>query len=260
MTGADIHPVPPPGALVGNAPRTAASAGADPAACHSVAGRRWHIRRLRPLDAVRLAACFERMSATARMARFFAAKRQLTESELKHLCSPDGWEHMALGAFAVDDRGREQELLGAVRCLRLPERRDTADLGIAVADDARGLGLGRELLTALSRHAKVRGIRTLHCDVLARNRPMHALAEAFGAERVGGDAGTVSYHIPLMPAQPAGGPWMDWGDLPLPPQMLPEWLLPDPLAAQRDWYQLLDHTAALWLPGAWGEANAAAGA
>jgi RimJ/RimL family protein N-acetyltransferase len=237
-----MYPEPPLTPATVHTQPNVGSAGPLRAAHRSRRERRWHIRRLWPGDALRLAACFERMSAGARQARFFAAKNCLTQTELAHLCRPDGWEHIALGAFAVDTSGRERELLGAVRCLRLPNQRDTADFAIAIADDARGLGLGSDLLTALTRHARTRGVRTLSCDVLAHNRAMRALAERFGAERVGGDAGTVGYRIPLLPARTTGGLSVDWAELPL----------PDPVAAQYGFRSLLDQAAALWFPGAWG--------
>jgi len=216
-------------------------------------GRRWRIRRLRPADGPRLRACFQRLSAEARQARFFGAKERLTDAEVEHFCRPDGWEHIALGAFAVTADGADAELLGAARCLRLPARRDTAELAMAVADEVRGLGLGRALLKALVAHARPRGIRTLHCEVLTRNRPMRALAESFGGERSGGEDGSVTYRIPLLPAaEPLVPPAPDW----------PGAVLLDPVAVQHDWCTLLGAVAtctaagledagACWLPGAW---------
>jgi GNAT superfamily N-acetyltransferase len=171
------------------------------------------------------------MSEEARLARFFGAKMRLSPAEIDHLCRPDGWEHIALGAFAIDGGGREQELLGAVRCLRLPARRDTAELAIAVADDARGLGLGRALLAALAAGARPRGIRALHLEVLATNRPMRALAEGAGAVLQEAAEGVVVYRLPL---RSAGNGW---------PRASREWAVPpvlDPVAAARHWLAWLD--------------------
>lgn len=194
-------------------------------------GRRWRSRRLRPGDGPRLAACFGRLSDEARQARFFGVRARLSAAEVDQLCSPDGWEHIALGAFAVDTAGREQELLGAVRCLRLPARRDTAELAIAVADDARGLGLGRALLAALMASARPRGIRALHLEVLATNRPMRALADAAGAVLQESADGVVVYRLPLRPAGNAQS------------RAPREWAVPpmlDPVAAARQWVAWLD--------------------
>mgnify|MGYP006271433615 CR=1 FL=1 len=213
-------------------------------------GRRWHIRRLRPADGPRLAACFARMSKAARYARFFAAKHRLTDAEIAHFCRPDGWEHMALAAVAIDGAGREQELLGAVRCLRLPQRRDTADLAIAVADDARGAGLGRALLSALIAHARPRGIHWLHCDVLGHNQPMRGLAEGFGGEPVSSDEDGLAYEVPVgrVPTDDASA--LGW----------PELVLPDPVAMHHNWWSLLDDAASPWLPGARAPVTASAAA
>lgn len=191
-----------------------------------------------------------RMSEAARYARFFAAKRQLTDAEIAHFCRPDGWEHMALGAIAIDSAGRERELLGAVRCLRLPQRRDTADLAIAVADDGRGTGLGHALLSALIAHVRPRGIHWLHCDVLAHNQPMRALAERFGGEPVAADEDSLAYAVPV--ARPSAGDASPLG--------WPDFVLPDPVAMHHDWCSLLDDAASPWLPGACAPAEPTAAA
>jgi GNAT superfamily N-acetyltransferase len=190
------------------------------------------------------------MSEAARYARFFAAKRRLTDAEIAHFCRPDGWEHMALAAFAIDGAGREQELLGAVRCLRLSHRRDTADLAIAVADDARGTGLGRALMSALMAHVRPRGIHRLHCDVLGHNRPMRALVEHFGGEPVASDEDSLAYEMSVGRGPAGDGPPLGW----------PAFVLPDPVALHHDWCSLLDDAASPWLPGACAPATPSAAA
>jgi ribosomal protein S18 acetylase RimI-like enzyme len=203
-------------------------------------GRRFRIRRLYPGDGLRLAACFARMSNDARQARFFGAKRRLTPAELRHFCSPDGWDHIALGALALGSGGADAELLGAVRCLRLPASRRTADLAIAVADDARGLRLGDALLAALTRQARLRGITNFHCEVLRTNLPMRGLAERFDGELTEHTEDTLVYRLPV--AEPAvatetGGGAEGW--------RLPAVL--DPIAVRHDLLDWLDGTAACGL-------------
>jgi GNAT superfamily N-acetyltransferase len=175
------------------------------------------------------------LSPEARQARFFGAKARLGDAEIRHLCRPDGWDHLALGAFARTPAGADAELLGAVRCLRLPAQRNAAELAITVADDARGRGLGRVLLAALLRQARARGIRELHCEVLAVNRPMRALAVAFGAVVKGGEEGTILYRLPLSPTP--GGFHVPASD---------GWLLPlmDPVAAHHACGTLFDQATA----------------
>jgi RimJ/RimL family protein N-acetyltransferase len=179
------------------------------------------------------------MSDEARQARFFGARARLSAAEVDQLCRPDGWEHIALGAFAVDREGRERELLGAVRCLRLPARRDTAELAIAVADDAAGLGLGRALLAVLMASARPRGIRALHLEVLATNRPMRALAEAAGAVLRDAADGVVVYRLPLRPASGR----QRAPESPLPPLL-------DPVAAAWHWLAWWDDGLNLGFDGA----------
>jgi RimJ/RimL family protein N-acetyltransferase len=197
--------------------------------------RRCRIRRLHPSDAAHIEACFERMSNEARQTRFFGAKRRLSAAEIAFFSAPDGWDHIALGAVELTDGGREADLLGAVRCVRIPGARGTADFAIAIADEVRGLGLGDALLTALIRQARPRGIRAFHCEVLRRNGTMRRLAERFGGELVeGGD--TLVYRLPVaakpapLDAWPAGA-WSAFG-------------LVDPVAARHDWCDLLDTAAA----------------
>jgi acetyltransferase len=59
-----------------------------------------------------------------------------------------------------------------------------AEFAIAVADDWQGVGLGRELMQRLSRHAARRGVRRLVGDVLPGNRAMFAVTASLGGELV----------------------------------------------------------------------------
>jgi RimJ/RimL family protein N-acetyltransferase len=199
-------------------------------------GRRCRIRRLRPGDGERLHACFARMSDAARQTRFFAAKRHLSAAEIAYFSAPDGWDHLALGAVVLAASGREAELLGAVRCLRFPGAHGTADLAIALADDARGLGLGEALLTALLRQARPRGISAFHCEVLRHNQPMRRLAERFGGGVVEANADTLVYRLPLAAKAAPLDAWPEAGWTALG--------LMDPVAVHHDWCELVDGAAA----------------
>ena len=84
--------------------------------------------------------------------------------------------HFALGALR--GWGARREGLGIARFIRLPDRPDTAEAAIAVAERAQRLGLGRALLTRLLDAARERGIRTIRMEVLAANLPMRALLAA----------------------------------------------------------------------------------
>jgi GNAT superfamily N-acetyltransferase len=199
-------------------------------------GRRCRIRRLRSGDGERLDGCFARMSDAARHARFFAAKRHLSAAEIAYFSAPDGWDHLALGALALTASGREAELLGAVRCLRFPGAHGTADLAIALADDARGLGLGDALLKALLRQARPRGISAFHCEVLRHNQPMRRLAERFGGVVVEANADTLMYRLPLAAKAAPRDAWPKAGWTVLD--------LMDPVAVHHDWRELVDGAAA----------------
>lgn len=58
--------------------------------------------------------------------------------------------------------------------------RGGAEFAVTVADAWQGCGLGRQLLQRLARHARSQGLRHLHGDVLAGNRPMRGLVERLG--------------------------------------------------------------------------------
>jgi GNAT superfamily N-acetyltransferase len=57
---------------------------------------------------------------------------------------------------------------------------DGAEFALTVADDWQGLGLGRQLLVRLARHAQSQGLQQLHGSVLWDNRPMTGLVERLG--------------------------------------------------------------------------------
>lgn len=151
------------------------------------------IRRSTGRDRHMLAECFGRLSAESRRRRFFAAKPTLSAKELDFLTGADGHSHIALVAVKLGARGEETKALGFTRCIRMAESSETAEMSIAVADEAHRLGIGSALLDDLTRVARPQGIRRLFCEVLADNHGMRALAKrAGGTPRWNGD-GTVEY-------------------------------------------------------------------
>jgi RimJ/RimL family protein N-acetyltransferase len=66
-----------------------------------------------------------------------------------------------------------------------PASAHVADLGLMVAKDARGRGVGRALLEAAVAWARASGIRKLELHVFPWNEPAIRLYESFGFEREG---------------------------------------------------------------------------
>jgi len=174
-------------------------------------GTHYRIRPSGPADRERLAACFGALSPESRRLRFFGHKERLQPAELDLYTEVDGSDHIALAAIRLDDRGEEGEALGFARCLKIPEMPETAELSLSVLDEAQGQGVGKALLSRLIEDARDRGIRHLHCDILADNTSMRRLAEHLGGNgRWMGD-GTLAYDCPLparsSTAQDDSLPW-----------------------------------------------------
>jgi RimJ/RimL family protein N-acetyltransferase len=161
------------------------------------------LSRLRAPDAAdrgQVLACFERLSQRSRRLRFFAAKQTLTDRELDFLTLTDGRDHIAVAALALDADGGEQRMLGMARCLRLAPGGDSAELAIAIADDAQGLGLGSALIEQLTETAAAQGIRRLELEVLADNHGMRGIAERLGAAADWLGDGSIRYTLTLEPS------------------------------------------------------------
>lgn len=89
----------------------------------------------------------------------------------------------ALALVSVDGR---VEALGTWR--RYPDAviRQNADIRkVMTHPDARGRGLGRTVVTALTEHARAAGIEVLTLDARGNNHAAHALYESLGWERCG---------------------------------------------------------------------------
>jgi len=87
--------------------------------------------------------------------------------------------------------------VGIGRFVRLPDAPDTAELALAVTDDAQGHGVAMRLTVALAAAAAERGIRTFAMDVLRENTRVHALLLGLGAEVRSRELDVLSYALPV---------------------------------------------------------------
>jgi acetyltransferase len=124
------------------------------------------VRPIRPDDKRRLAAGHQLMSAETQRLRYLMPKPQLSASELRYLTEVDDRDHVALVAVAD---AYPDVTLGVGRFIRLPDRPDTAEFAIVVADRFQGIGLGRAIAEQLAEAAVERGIRHFSATVLHEN-------------------------------------------------------------------------------------------
>ncbi|HVV82726.1 MAG TPA: GNAT family N-acetyltransferase [Kofleriaceae bacterium] len=136
------------------------------------------LRLVRPDDKERLRTGFDRLSAESRYRRFFTAKNELSDDELRYLTEVDQVHHVAIGATSADGaRG-----LGVARFIELAGEPGCAEAAVAVADELQGRGLGSLLLRRLVGAARERGIDRFRCEVLGSNDGMTGLLRALAPE------------------------------------------------------------------------------
>ncbi len=155
---------------------------------------RLRIRPIEPDDKAALAEGFERLSEESRYRRFLSAHPRLSASDLRYLTEVDHRDHEALVAFdARTDAG-----VGVARFIRDPARPDSAEIAVAVTDDAQGRGVGTALMRRLADRAREEGIGRFTAVMLADNAPMVHLLDDLGAMRVlDRDQGEVEFAVDL---------------------------------------------------------------
>lgn len=130
------------------------------------------IRAIRPDDKKRLVDGFHRLTGKSIYFRFFSAKEELTEKELKYFTEIDFEHHVAIVATIISE-GKE-EIIGVGRYIELrekgPER--VAEVAFAVDDEHQNLGVGTILFEHLVVIAQNNGISRLEADVLLDNKNM----------------------------------------------------------------------------------------
>jgi RimJ/RimL family protein N-acetyltransferase len=133
------------------------------------------VRPLDRQDGPALAAAVEHMSEQSRYRRFHTGISHLTEEMTATLTDVDHHDHEALLA-TPEDSG---EIVGVARFVRTPERLDTAELAIGVADSWQRRGLATLLLRQLGERAAQVGIEHFTATILAENAPTIALVKGF---------------------------------------------------------------------------------
>lgn len=164
------------------------------------------LRAVRPDDKAAFQEGFRRLSPETIYHRFFQAKRNLTDAELKYLTEVDFRDHVALVAELdqelVTPSGRHTpgDIVGVGRFVRPLQQHGsaTAEVAFTVADEVQGRGVATQLLWHLSKLARSLGIATFVAEVMPDNKAMLEVFENSGfkpAERV--VDGVVRVTIPL---------------------------------------------------------------
>ncbi|MGW6914213.1 bifunctional acetate--CoA ligase family protein/GNAT family N-acetyltransferase [Kitasatospora sp. NPDC054939] len=114
------------------------------------------------------------MSDESRRMRFLGVSRRAPSLAADRLCGPPRPGFLALGAWVG------AELVGEADYEVEPDRVDTAELAMAVADAWQHRGVGTLLVEHLVHVARENGVRTFEADTLAGNRSVHRVFTDLG--------------------------------------------------------------------------------
>ena len=141
------------------------------------------LRPIRPEDEPALQALFSRLSMEEIRLRFLHPMKVLPHNLAARLTQIDYDREVALVLCEPTDhkepRQKEPELLGVVRFAADPDN-ERAEFAILLRGDMTGMGIGPMLMRRIIDYAKNRGVGELFGEVLAENRPMLRLCQAFG--------------------------------------------------------------------------------
>ncbi len=138
-------------------------------------GARALIRPIRPHDADRLIALYDRLSRQTAYQRFFTIMKRLPPDWARILANVDYATRLAL---VVEPEGSGDEVVGVAR-YEPTDRPDTAEVAFVLQDGWQNRGLGTVLLRDLLAAAEARGIRRFRAWVLGDNTRMLDLLARF---------------------------------------------------------------------------------
>src|SRR5947207_4664951 len=151
------------------------------------------IRPIHGDDRDLLARMFDRLSEEARNARFRGRVDTLSDEDLDYLTDVDQVRHDALVAI---DLGRH-EAVGVARYVRLPGRRELAEVAVEVVDEWQRRGVATALLLELTDRARGAGVQRYSALVSRENGVMTDVLSRLGAEPLREDEDELEYVIDL---------------------------------------------------------------
>ena len=140
------------------------------------------IRRAEPRDADALVELGREIGAEPEGWLITTGTWRTVGDERRYLKAIRRWQHAAVFVAEVD--GRVVGRLSVARDQH-PASPHVADLGLMVAAELRGRGIGRRLLSTAVEWARAAGIAKLELHVFPWNEPALRLYERFGFEREG---------------------------------------------------------------------------
>ena len=154
---------------------------------HTIEGRDDPItlRPIRPEDEPLWAEMIASLSEATAEYRFFGPVKHITKSMMVRYCHIDYDREIAI--VAIQGGKKKRKMLGVARLAKEAGRPDEGEFAIVVRDDSQGLGIGKQLMDALTFAARDMHIREIRGDVLAANAPMLRFAESLGFEIRGSD-------------------------------------------------------------------------
>ena len=156
-----------------------------------------HLRMIAPDDFEREREFVDGLSPRTRYQRLMST-RMPTAEELRRWTDIDRSREGAVVA-TVDIDGRERQ--GGVARYFIDQPDAQADFAIVVADEWQGIGLGRQLLTALVDLARLSGVRRLVGITMPENKVMIGLGRSLGF-RLSWEPGVDIYTLQSLSLQP----------------------------------------------------------
>jgi acetyltransferase len=151
--------------------------GALLATTHAVGeGSRVRLRLARPTDGEGVRAFLEALSPESRRRRFLAPVPSIGERLVRHFTFFKPRERLVVAAVSAEEDGEQIVGLGDVAVLST----GLAELGLLVAEEWRGRGVGGLLTEAVASLARQRGATHLKAELLEENEPMLRLIERLG--------------------------------------------------------------------------------
>lgn len=141
-------------------------------------GTKVHVRPIVPDDEPLLHEAVAAMSERTVYFRFFSPLKRMPDALAHRLAVVDYKDRFAIVATMRGANGKER-IVGVARYDRAPGT-DVAETALAVVDEFQRRGLGRALLTILSKVARDHGIKTFSLIVLPENQHMLGLLRKMG--------------------------------------------------------------------------------
>ena len=157
-----------------------------------------HLRPIRPSDADRLVAFYDRVSPQSKYFRFFAPYPRLSTRDVRRFTEVDYVDRVAFILTLGDD------MIAVGRYDRVED--DHAEVAFLIEDAHQGRGIAQLLLEHLAQAARERGITRFVAEVLPENRRMaQVFADAGYRVSRGIEDGVLAVEFPILPTDTSVG-------------------------------------------------------